>query len=112
MDRDLKLINDEVEALVEEFDQANWKKHNVFLDDNEFCKQLRRKRMLLAQASWREHSYGIHAKQTGSGLVGFKSPEEDSDKKKVPNPLYLSFVSRVFPSRKSASAKEEVYGPS
>jgi hypothetical protein len=81
MDRDFKLINDEVEALVEGVDEANWKKHNVFLDDNEFCKQLRRKRVLLAQASWREHYYGIHAKHTRSGLEGFKSPKEDSDKK-------------------------------
>lgn len=51
MDRYFKLINDQVEVLVEGVDEANWKKHNVFLDDNEFCKQLRRKIVFLAQAS-------------------------------------------------------------
>jgi len=68
--------------------------------------------VLLAQDIFRDHYYGIHAKHTGSRLEGFKSPEEDSDKQEVHNPLDLSSISQVFPSCKSASAKEEFFGPS
>jgi hypothetical protein len=78
MDKDFKLINNEEEVLVEGVNEGNWKKGGVFLDDDELCKQLIMKSVLLAQASWQESYYGIHTKHMGSGLEYFKSHEEDS----------------------------------
>jgi hypothetical protein len=53
---------DEVEVLIDGINKASWKKGGLFLDDEELCKQLRRKKALLAQARWQERYYGNNDK--------------------------------------------------
>lgn len=51
MDEKFQHIEDEVEVLAGGVDESSWKKCVIFLDDQDFRKQLRRKRTPQAQAS-------------------------------------------------------------